>query len=190
MSWDRNVVRLAPLAEADVDDILTWVNDPEIVGHIAAFAGEPFSREQELAYIRSMNASSTDRVFSVFRPDDDAYLGQVGLHQIHWRSRVGRLGCIIAKRSEMGRGYGSAAIAGALDVAFGEMNLHKVWLMIFSDNERSRRTYARLGFQVEGTLREEYFHEDGWRDMLRMSILCHEWRRSPVDGAENVGEPA
>lgn len=173
---ERGRVELRPVSEDDVDHILSWVNDPEIVGHIAAFSGEPFTREQELAYIRSMQSSSADRLYSVFRPDDGAYLGQVGLHQIHWRSRVGRLGCIIARRGEMGRGYGSAAIAGALDLAFGELDLHKVWLMIFADNERSRRTYARVGFQAEGTLREEYFHEEGWKDMLRMSILCHEWK--------------
>lgn len=171
------LVRLRPLRLEDVDNIMTWVNDPEIVGNIAAFAGEPFTREQEVAYVTKLLASPVDRVFSIERASDGLYLGQCGIHQIHWPSKVARLSCIIAERAYMGQGYGTAAIAATLDVAFGELGLHKMWLMIFRTNERSRRTYARAGFVEEGTLREEYFHRGAWHDMLRMSLLDREWRR-------------
>ena len=171
-----SLVDLRPLAESDVDHILTWVNDPAIVGNIAAFAGSAFTRDQELAYVRRTLASSSERVWSVLEAGTGRYLGQVGVHQIHDRSKVGRLACIIAARTDMGRGFGSAAIRGALDQAFGALGLHKVWLMIFATNQRSRRTYARLGFVEEGVLREEYFHEGGWHDMLRMSMLARDWR--------------
>src|SRR6266702_2241355 len=126
-----SLVKLRPLAETDVDAMMTWVNDPEIVGNFATFSGKPFTREEELAYVRKMIASTVDKVFAVERGDGGAYLGNVGIHQIHWPSRVGRLSCIIAARAEMGKGYGSAAIAGALDWAFHEAKLHKVWLMCF-----------------------------------------------------------
>ncbi len=174
-SSDRSLVTLRELAEADVDSIMTWINDPDIVGNIASFSGAPFTREQELAYVRAMIASPTDDVYSILRANDGCYLGQVGLHQIHRRSRVGRLACIIGSRDNMGKGYGSAAIGSLLDLIFGPMKLHKVWLMIFETNTRARRTYGRLGFVEEGILREEYFHETGWHNMLRMSMLAREW---------------
>lgn len=170
-----SLVHLRPLAETDVDDVLTWVNDPAIVGNIAAFSGHAFTRDQELAYIRRTLASNADRVWSIEETGSGRYLGQCGVHQIHDRSKVGRLACIIAARGDMGRGFGTAAIRATLDRAFGELGLHKVWLMIFRTNERSRRTYARIGFVEEGTLREEYFHDGGWHDMLRMSLLAREW---------------
>lgn len=174
-AFDRARVTLRPLSERDVDDILAWVNDREVVGNLASFSGKPFTREDELAYVRAMQASEVDRVYTVLAADDGRYLGQVGIHQIFWRSKVGRLSAIIGNKAEWGHGYGSAAIASLLDVAFGAEQLHKVWLMVFSTNQRSLRTYARLGFQVEGTLREEYFHEAGWHDMVRMSMLAGEW---------------
>lgn len=172
---ERGRVRLRPIEEGDVDDILGWVNDPEVVGNLAAFSGEPFTREQELAYVRAMRASESDRVYSILAADDGRYLGQIGLHQIHWRSRVGRLSVVVARREEMGRGFGSAAIASLLDLAFADLGLHKVWLMVFEHNHRSRGIYARLGFRVEGRLREEYFHQDRWHTMVRMSLLASEW---------------
>ena len=175
MEIDRSLVQLRDLAESDVDEILGWVNDPDIVGNIAAFSGERLTREQELAYVRSMLSSTSDQVWSIVETSDGSYAGQVGLHQIHWRSRVGRLGCIMGSREKMGRGLGSAAISRAIDEAFSTLDLHKVWLMIFAKNQRAFRTYRRLGFVVEGTLREEYYHQGGWHDMIRMSLLHHEW---------------
>jgi len=168
-----SLVTLRPLAETDVDSIMTWVNRPEIVGNLAAFSGKPMTREEELAWVKRTIASS-DRVYSVFCTEDDRYLGQVGIHQIHTRSKVGRLGAVIAAKSEMGKGYGSAAIKAVMDRGFSELGLHKLWLMVFRTNERGLRLYNRLGFVEEGILREEYFHEGGWHDMVRMSKLARE----------------
>jgi RimJ/RimL family protein N-acetyltransferase len=170
-----DLVRLRPLDESDVDDIMTWVNEPEIVRNLAAFSGAPLTREQELAWVRQVRASTSDLVFSILAADDGRYLGQCGIHQIHARSKVGRLACIIARREEMGRGFGSASVRALLDHGFRTLGLHKLWLMVFSHNTRSRGIYSRLGFIEEGTLREEYFHEGHWHDMVRMSLLDREW---------------
>jgi RimJ/RimL family protein N-acetyltransferase len=168
-------VTLRPLAESDVDHIMTWVNDPEIVGNLAAFAGEPFTRDDELAWIRRTIASTADVVFSVIDAETDAYLGQIGIHQIHARSQVGRLGIVIASRDDMGKGHGSAAIRAVLDHAFGRLRLHKLWVMMFARNTRTRGICQRIGFVEEGVLREEYFHDGQWHDMVRLSLLQREW---------------
>lgn len=185
---ERSLVRLQPLTPDHVDHVMQWVNAPDIVGNLAAFSGSPLSREDELAWIARVTTSDSDRVFSIFASDDDRYLGQCGLHHIFRRSGVGRVSIIVSDRREMGRGVGSAAIASLLDVAFGSRELggealHKVWLMVFSRNERSLRTYARLGFVTEGVLREEYFHEGAWHDMVRMSLLSSEWSARRSAGA-------
>ena len=179
----RELVELVPLDVGHVDHIMTWVNDQEIVGNLAAFSGKPFTRDDELQYIEKMATSTADRVFLIFAPAAQTgsrrYLGQCGIHQIFRRSRVGRASLIVADRSDMGKGLGSAALARLLDVAFapgpaGE-DLHKMWLMCFRENERARRMYGRLGFVEEGILREEYLHEDRHRDMVRLSLLAREW---------------
>lgn len=171
-----SLVTLRPVDEIDVDNILTWVNDQRVVGNLATFAGKPLTRDDELAWVRKVRTSADDRVFTVTDARDGRYLGQVGLHQIFWRSRVARAAAIIARTDDHGRGYGSAAIAALLDVAFHELELHKVWLMVFRTNERSLRTWRRVGFLEEGVLRDEYFHEGAWHDMVRLGLLRHEWR--------------
>jgi RimJ/RimL family protein N-acetyltransferase len=176
MEWkpNRELVKLRPVDEIDVDNILTWVNDKDVVGNLAAFAGKPLTRDEELTWVRKVRTSNDERVFTVLS-SDDRYLGQVGLHQIFWRSKVGRAACIISARGDHGRGYGSAAIARLLDVAFKDLALHKVWLMVFEHNARSRRTWTRIGFKEEGILRDEYFHEGKRHNMVRMGMLEGEW---------------
>ena len=170
-------VALRPLSESDVDDIMTWVNDPDVVGNLAAFAGEPFTRDDELAWIRRTIASVSDVVYSVVDAGTGRYLGQIGIHQIHARSKVARLGVVIAARGDMGKGHGSAAIRAIVDAAFDRdrLGLHKLWVMLFAHNARSRGIYQRVGFVDEGVLREEYFHDGAWHDMVRMSLLAREW---------------
>lgn len=180
-------VTLRPLCEADVDSIMTWVNQPEIVGNLAAFSGAPLTRDDELAWIQR-TLRSTDRVFSVFASSDGRYLGQIGIHQIHARSRVGRLGAVIASRSEMGRGYGTAAVRAVIDLGFGELGLHKLWLMVFAHNARGRRLYSRIGFREEGVLREEYFHDGQWHDMVRMGLLARDLTGTPQPASGSGGK--
>jgi RimJ/RimL family protein N-acetyltransferase len=170
-----SAVRLRPLSALDIDHVMGWVNDPDIVGNFASFAGKPYTRDEELAYLTKLVDSPNERVFSV-ETDAGDYIGQVGVHQIHWPSKVGRLACIIGAKTNMGKGYGTAAIGALLDKAFGELGLHKIWLMIFATNARSHGIYQRIGFVDEGLLREEYFHKGDWRDMIRMGLLAREWK--------------
>ena len=174
MNVDRSLVTLRPVQEDDVDNILTWVNDKDIVGNLATFAGKPLTREEEVTWVRKVRTSNDERVFTVLARDG-RYLGQVGLHQIFWRSKVARAAAIMSSRKDMGKGYGSAAIACLMDIAFAELALHKVWLMVFEKNQRSRRTWQRLGFVEEGNLRDEYFHDGAWHNMVRMGLLAGEW---------------
>ena len=180
MGTDRSLVKLRGVDESDVDKILAWVNDKSVVGNLATFAGKPLTREEELAWVRRVRTSTDEKVFTVLSSDDD-YLGQVGLHQIFWRSRVARAAAIIS--AQQGKGYGSAAMAALLHVAFVDLQLHKVWLMVFEHNQRSRRTWARLGFREEGLLRDEYFHDDKWHNMVRMGLLENEWHATQAHAA-------
>ena len=170
----QRLVTFKPLELADVDKIMTWVNDPEVVGNFANF-DHSISREEELHYIERMLASDTDKVFSVFSEQDE-YIGQAGLHQIYWPSRNGRAGLMI-RREFQNRGYGQKAMGEMLRIAFEDYGLHKAWLIVREANEKARHVYEKCGFKVEGLLRDEYLLIGQYHNMIRMSILEHEFRQ-------------
>lgn len=166
-----------PLTAGDVagvlDHVLAWVNDPEVTRNLARF-DHCFSREEEAAFLTRLFASDQDRVFAI-ENEKQEYIGQIGVHQIYWPARLGRLGIVISRRDEWGRGHARRAITALLDIAFGSLRLNKIWAVFFTTNARMLGLCERLGFQREGVLREEYFHRDQFHDMVRMSLLAREW---------------
>lgn len=58
---------------------------------------------------------------------------------------------------------------------FNEMNMNKIKLHVFSFNERAKRVYEKIGFKVEGILRQELFREGRYHDVIVMGLLKSEW---------------
>ena len=80
--------------------------------------------------------------------------------------------------SEAGQGSGSRLLQSALDWLYTETETNRVDLDLFVENERARRAYEKLGFVVEGLLRDYHRSVDGRiRDALIMSILRKDWAK-------------
>lgn len=175
---DKNtmaLVTLRPIELSDVDNMMTWVNDPEIIGNFANF-GKPFTREDEEQYIRRILASQNDRVFAV-ESNQGEYIGNVGIHNIYWPSRNGRLAIIIGNKHAQGQGLGQAALRGIVKNGFEDLNLHKLWLRCFKTNKRAVHIYKKHGFSEDGVDREEYFHKGDYHDLIKMSMLDREYKK-------------
>jgi RimJ/RimL family protein N-acetyltransferase len=160
-----------PLTPADVesvlDGVMSWVNDPEVTKNFARF-DRVVTRDEERGFLARLYASPDDRVYAI--EEAEGYAGQVGIHQIYWPARHGRLGIVIARRA-WGRGHATRAIAEVCRRAFGELGLNKVWAIFYVTNARMRHICESLGFVEEGRLLEEYFHNGAFHDMTRMALL-------------------
>jgi len=184
-------IRLRPVEVTDAEAIIGWLNDPEITKNFAGF-GKTITLEEERAFLARMIASSEDRLFAILPADDDQdgsssalapILGTVGLHRIYWPARNARLGIMVGARDHQGRGLGQEALALITAFAFKGLGLHKVWLVHYADNARMRHIARKLGFTVEGILRDEYHHAGRFHDMVRHAVLRPEWEQRCDDGA-------
>lgn len=89
--------------------------------------------------------------------------------------RCGKLG-ITLSRDYRGKGFGREAIVWLLDWSFRRANLRKVTLMVYEYNTAAIGLYEKLGFVLEGKLRDEVWHEGRyWADLV-FSMLEDEWR--------------
>ena len=75
------------------------------------------------------------------------------------------------RRDAWGRGIVKQAARLILDKAFQEHGLHKVWLIVRADNEKGRHIWTSMGFRQEGMLRDEYFVNERYYDMVRYGLL-------------------
>lgn len=70
-----------------------------------------------------------------------------------------------------GRSITPTSVALATDIAFGEMNLHRMEICIRPENHASLRIVEKLGFRYEG-LRRRYIHINGdWRDHYAFALV-------------------
>jgi len=75
-----------------------------------------------------------------------------------------------------GQGYGSEAINWILDWAFETAGLHRVGIECFEYNYGARKLYERLGFKVEGVLREKWWHAGRFWDDIQLGMLDRDWK--------------
>jgi ribosomal-protein-serine acetyltransferase len=109
--------------------------------------------------------------------DHGALCGVVGLFRIDDRRETGEMGYWVGAGNE-GRGIATRACRAMLQYAFDERGLHRVELGIAASNARSAALAERLGFTLEGRLREADRLVDGTRDdLLVYGLLAEDWRR-------------
>lgn len=165
--------KIRPLNRDDLDNIMSWVNDPEVVGRYAYFT-KPFTEEEESIWLENKVNSDVDRFYAI-ENEEETYLGNVAIEKIHWPSKHGALSITIGNKNERGKGHGQRAVNLVLDKAFNEHRLHKVHLCVAEDNLVGRHVYKKCGFIDEGNLRDHYIVDGKYVNMYFMSILDYEF---------------
>jgi L-phenylalanine/L-methionine N-acetyltransferase len=69
------------------------------------------------------------------------------------------------------RGIGAALLATLIDVADNWLNLRRLELTVYVDNEAAVRLYEKFGFAIEGTRRGDAFRDGAFVDSYAMARL-------------------
>lgn len=180
--WDREMsvyqgglVRLRTFEPDDAERYRAWVNDPEIARLIDR-AG-PVTQTEHEAWYRALVASPSAAVFAIDRLSDGALIGIVWLYDIHQRHRRAEVRIVIGDKSAWGGGYGTDALRVLARVAFGPLQLEKLWADVLATNPRGAGAFTRAGFTREGLLRDDRVQDAGRVDVIRLGIL-----RDPARG--------
>ncbi len=175
-------IRLRPIEKDDLSRFVKWFADPEIRSYLYTY--KPISQAQEERWFeRNLNAGDL-QVWSIDgQPADMAvgpwvHIGSCGFHDVDWRNRSGEVAILIGARDYWGHGYGTDAMQTLVAWGFYTLNLNRVHLHVFEDNLRAIRCYEKVGFQLEGRLRQANFYNGAYRDELIMSVLREDWERA------------
>ena len=168
-------VRLRPIERDDLPRYVEWFGDPEVRRYLAIYL--PFSLAQEERWFEGLleRLEQQEEVLLAIETVGGAHIGNVGLHAIDWHNRSAELGIAIGEKAYWDQGYGTDAVRTMLKLVFGEMNLHRVFLRVDTDNARGVRCYEKVGFRRDGTLRQAVFKAGEYCDQYLMSILESEF---------------
>ncbi|MED1599171.1 MULTISPECIES: GNAT family N-acetyltransferase [Bacillus] len=168
-------IKLSAIRAEDIEQMAIWQEDSEYLRNvdtdIAILQSLHEIKENELLIGKKSNSVS----FMLRTIQDDSLIGFVALHSIEWNNRAGLLAIGIGDKNYRGKGYGTEGLRLILKYAFYELNLHRVGLDVISYNKSAIEVYKKVGFKVEGSMREAVQRDGKSFDRIIMGILRNEW---------------
>jgi len=148
-------LRLRPVEDADAEPLYAMHSDP----HVLRYWDAPPWRERSRAarFIEAcqrMTEEGTGARPAVVRLSDGAFLGWCSLSRWNPDHRSAALGYCFDDAA-WGHGYATEAADALLTWAFETLDLNRVQAETDTRNAASARVLEKLGFQREGTLRED-----------------------------------
>jgi diamine N-acetyltransferase len=173
-----NEIWIKPTEPADVPAIVALRNDPSTLLHLHDV--NQYNASQTEAWLRRLPATS--KRYSVFEwlnapaapAQSGEFLGLVRVDRIDSVNRNCSIGLDLVPQHR-GKGLSAKVYAWLLDYLFLQLNMHMVYLEVLESNERAIHVYERLGFRIDGRLRQRIFRNGTYEDSILMSLLRSEY---------------
>lgn len=170
MIYGERVV-LRAIEQQDLSDYVEWLNNPEVLEYFGIYS--PLSIPQEEKWYEE---TLQDRSLCAFAIEfEGQHVGGAGFSEIDGRNASAQVGLFIGRPEMWDQGLGFDVLQTLLRFGFEQMNLNRICLRVFAENERAIHLYEKLGFQHEGRWRQAEFRHGRYHDLLWMSVLRDEW---------------
>jgi L-phenylalanine/L-methionine N-acetyltransferase len=119
---------------------------------------------------RKKLAEPPEGFYSLVACVDSEIVGQVGLqtHPNPRRRHSGDIGMMV-RDDWHGKGIGTALMQALVDLADKWLNLYRLELEVYTDNEPAIKLYKKFDFQIEGTRVGESFRDGKYVDTFAMA---------------------
>jgi RimJ/RimL family protein N-acetyltransferase len=173
ISGDR--VYLRPLMPEDLNEgYVGWLNDPEVTRYTETGIFPSTVHDLESFY-REMSGSRNHVILAIADKNSNEHIGNVKLGPINWIHRRATFGILIGNKDFWSQGFGEESTRLMVEYGFGRLNLHRIDLGVFAEHEAAVRCYQKIGFQIEGRLRDDLFQAGEYKDRLWMGLLKSEY---------------
>jgi UDP-4-amino-4,6-dideoxy-N-acetyl-beta-L-altrosamine N-acetyltransferase len=167
MTLKGEKVSIRPITRDDTDMVLSWRNS-DLVKQFFIYRKD-ITREEHLSWFE--NKIEKGAVVQFIIEAEEGPVGSVYIQNINKTHRNGEYGIFIGEPNALGKGYGTDAGRLILKYAFETLNLHKVYLRVIDNNIRAIKSYEKLGFSVDGVLKDDVCIDGEFRDIVIMSVL-------------------
>ena len=126
-------------------------------------------------YWRKRLSENTDSVYSLVAVVDEqivAMATDVTFPQRPRRRHAGTIGISVHEEWQ-GKGVGTVLMRALVDLADNWLNLTRLELEVYADNQAAIHLYKRFDFEEEGILRQHAFRDGQYVDSIVMGRLLH-----------------
>lgn len=149
---------------------IKWLNSPE-VNYYSQRYGRKFGKKDVIEYIENKNSSESDLLLGIFLISSEEHIGNILLSNIDDRNKLAEVSWLIGEKVHWGCGYASEAGRTLINYSFNDLGLNKLYMGTISGHEAMISVSKKLGFKIEGTLRENVFHKGNFVNTLYFGLL-------------------
>jgi RimJ/RimL family protein N-acetyltransferase len=174
---EGRLVELRHHTPSNLPTVLRWYADPEIA-RLTRYSTRPMPTDEVERFFQSRLLSTESVAYGVHVRPTGRLVGLTTFSSLDPDNGSVLFHITLGERDAWGHGYGTEAAQLMLWLAFERIGLHRVGLTVFAFNERAIRSYQKVGFRIEGRLREAIVRDDRRWDEIQMGILRDEWLAS------------
>lgn len=138
----------------------------------------PISIETTKAWFEK-NKASSNRVDVAFEEENGRIVAMGGLTGIDYSVRKAEFYVFVNPDAQR-CGYGTQATKQLCRYGFDVLQLHKIYLFTNETNTGARKTYEKVGFKLEGCMRDERIDGENYEDRLYYGLLATEFDKENV----------
>lgn len=170
--------KLRAIQESEVELMRQWRNTPSIRKNM--YTRQEIGETEHLAWWERLKQREDQRYFMYESQGEP--LGVVAFVSIDPLSS--NASWAFYASPDAPRGTGSRMEFLALDYAFTDLCLHKLYCEVLAFNEAVIRLHEKFGFSVEGVFREHHKVDQAYVDIYRLGILNSEWEQKRQELAD------
>ncbi len=158
---------LSPMSPDDAEIYARWLNDMEVVRFLT-MASSVINVGKERKILEELAGNHN---YGIVTLEDDKLIGTCGLVNMDSVNRSAEIGIFIGDKAYWHQGYGSEAMTLLMDYGFRYLNIHNIFLQVYSFNENAVECYRKLGFREVGRRRQAVYRDMTFHDVIFMDIL-------------------
>ena len=166
-------VVLRPITLADAVRFVRWMNEREVVW-LSRGPAKKLTRKEECKWIKSIPKLKDQKHFSISTLNG-VHIGGIGFKTIDALNRYAEIAIVIGDKRYLNKKLGTDAMRTLINWGFKKLKLHRIELEVYEYNMHGIRLYRRLGFKVEGKMRERVRWNGRYYAVLQMGLLRSEW---------------
>ena len=151
----------------DAEIYARWLNDMEVVRFLT-MATSIINTENERNLLEELSKGHNYGIVAI---GEDKLIGSCGLVNMDTVNRCAEIGIFIGDKAYWHQDYGSEAMTLLMDYGFRYLNLHNIFLQVYSFNENAVECYRKLGFREVGRRRQAVYRDMAFHDVILMDIL-------------------
>lgn len=169
---------LIPFKEEHIcDRYIDWLNDPDVHRYLDVRHYLPQTYSDVAGYVRSFYGDTERYIWGIYPGGSGDPIGTMTLPRVIRRDGRAGLGFMVGEKSYWGKGAATEAIGLVTRFVFETLGLHRLYAETASLNARSNNLFKKLGFTLEGELRDSQIISPTVRaDTWCWGLLAPEWR--------------